>query len=486
MSINFAVFSIFAAEILKENNIYSKMIMYILKVSVPMICKNDQLIVTIEDYSNEGHGVARVDGYVLFIPGAAVGETLKVHVLKVGRSFGYAKIMEIHKPSPDRIPCDCAQAVRCGGCAFRHIRYEAELRHKASKVENALRRIGGIDSPPMRPIIAAQNVTGYRNKAQYPIRKENGRTVAGFYAAGSHRIIESERCLLQPDVFDKLLSFTLDFMERHDLSAYDEQTGTGLVRHLYLRRGEKSGEIMVCLVLNGSSLPDEFLPSLLSAFPQVKCVCINENRKKTNVILGENTHFLTERTYILDTLLGKEFAISPASFYQVNPAQTEPLYQKAAQLAEIDESQTVLDLYCGIGTIGICTGANAKELVGIEIVPQAVENAIQNAKRNHLENTRYLCADAKNGAARLIAEGYHFDTVIIDPPRKGCDRETLEALITLAPKKLVYISCDPATLARDVSLLTQSGFTLQSVTPVDLFPRTTHVECVALLCKTTQ
>ncbi len=448
-----------------------------------MIRKNDKLTVTIEDYSNEGYGIARIDGYVLFIPGAAVGETIEAHILKVGRSFGYAKIADIVHPSADRIESDCPVSSKCGGCAFRHIHYESELAHKADKVKNALRRIGGIEHPPMRPILAAENICSYRNKAQYPIRKENGKIVAGFYASGSHRVIQTERCPLQPEIFDKLLHFTLDYMKSHNLTAYDEQTGEGLVRHLYLRRGEKSGEIMVCVVLNGDTLPADFLPTLLSAFPQVKCVCINENRKKTNVILGENMHFLTERTYIVDSLLGKEFAISPASFYQVNPAQTERLYQKAAELAEIDDTQTVLDLYCGIGTIGICTAAGAKTLVGIEIVPEAVENAKANAQRNGLLNTRYLCADAKNGAAQLIAEGYHFDTIIIDPPRKGCDAPTLEALVTLSPKKLVYISCDPATLARDIAYLTKHGFSLQSATPVDLFPRTTHIETVCLLSK---
>ncbi len=446
-----------------------------------MIRKNDRLTVTIEDYSNEGHGVARKDGYVLFIPGAAVGETLEVHVLKTGRSFGYAKIVRILTPSPDRTECDCEVASRCGGCSFRHIRYESELMHKAAKVENALRRIGGIACPPMQPILAAHETCSYRNKAQYPIREENGNIVAGFYASGSHRIIQTDRCPLQPEIFDKLLHFTLEYIQSHALTAYNEQTGKGLVRHLYLRRGEKSGEIMVCVVLNGDSLPEDFLPTLTAAFPEVKCVCVNENRQKTNVILGKNTHFLTERTFIYDSLLGKEFAISPASFYQVNPVQTERLYQKAADLAEIDETQTVLDLYCGIGTIGICTASNAKTLVGIEIVPEAVENATINAKRNGLQNTRYLCADAKNGAAQLIAEGYRFDTVIIDPPRKGCDTQTLEALVTLAPPKLVYISCDPATLARDIAYLTKHGFSLKSATPVDLFPRTTHVETVALL-----
>jgi len=446
-----------------------------------MIRKNDDLRVTIEDYSNEGHGVARVEGYVLFVPGAAVGEEVLVHVLKTGRSFGYAKILEFLTPSPARIESDCAVSTRCGGCAFRHISYESELAHKADKVRNALIRLGGIAEPPMLPILGGEKACAYRNKAQYPIRSQGGKIVAGFYATGSHRVIETERCPLQPEIFDKLLAFTLKFMERHRLTAYNEETGKGQVRHLYLRRGEKSGEIMYCLVISGGKVPDSLLTELLAAFPEVKCVCINENPDKTNVILGKKTRFLTERTYILDTLLDKQFAISPASFYQVNPAQTERLYAKAAELADIKEGETVLDLYCGIGTIGICAAPNAGKLVGIEIVPEAVDNAAANAERNGLSNTRYLCADAKRGAATLIAEGYRFDTVIIDPPRKGCDRETLEALCTLAPKKLVYISCDPATLARDIKYLSAHGFTLQSATPVDLFPRTTHVETVALL-----
>lgn len=449
-----------------------------------MIRKNDDLRVTIEDYSTEGHGIAKVDGYVLFVPDTAKGEQVEVHIVKALRSYGYAKVTKLLSPSPDRVTSDCAVSARCGGCAFRHINYEAELAHKADKIKNNLMRLGGISEPPICPPIGADNICGYRNKAQYPIRQQDGNIVAGFYATGSHRIIETERCVLQPKIFDKLLDFTLKFMQAHCISAYDEQTHSGTVRHLYLRRGEKSGEIMVCVVINGGRFPDRYAADVCAAFPEVKCVCINENKDKTNVILGKRTRFLSERTYILDSLLGKEFAISPASFYQVNPCQTERLYVKAAELAQVDESQTVLDLYCGIGTVGICAASNAKELVGIEIVPEAVENAQANAKRNHLNNTRYLCADAKQGAATLIEQGYHFDTVFVDPPRKGCDKEALEALCTLAPDKLVYISCDSATLARDIRYLTEKGFELVSATPVDLFPRTTHIECCALLCRT--
>ena len=448
-----------------------------------MIRKNDDLRVTIEDYSTEGHGIAKVEGYVLFVPDTAVGEQVEVHVVKALRHYGYAKVSRVLSPSPDRVKSDCAVGVRCGGCSFRHINYAAELAHKADKVKNNLMRLGGITNPPMCPPIGADDICSYRNKAQYPIRQQDGKVVAGFYATGSHRIIETERCVLQPEIFDKLLSFTLKFMQVHCISAYNEQTHSGTVRHLYLRRGEKSGEIMVCVVINGSRFPERFADDICAAFPEVKCVCINENKDKTNVILGKHTRFLTERTYILDSLLGKEFAISPASFYQVNPRQTERLYAKAAQLAEINGSQRVLDLYCGIGTVGICAASGAKELVGIEIVPQAIENAKANAARNALTNTRYLCADAKQGAAQLIQEGYRFDTVFVDPPRKGCDRQTLEALCTLSPDKLVYISCDSATLARDVKFLTQNGFALVSATPVDLFPRTTHIETVALLQK---
>ncbi|MBR5783336.1 MAG: 23S rRNA (uracil(1939)-C(5))-methyltransferase RlmD [Clostridia bacterium] len=448
-----------------------------------MIRKNDRFNVTIEDYSAEGHGIAKKDGYVLFIPGGAVGDTAEVHVVKALRSFGYAKILRLITPSPDRISADCPVSNRCGGCAFRHIDYAAELAHKADKVKNALCRIGGIENPPMLPAIGASEATGYRNKAQYPIRQQDGKTVAGFYATGSHRVIETQRCVLQPQVFDKLLAFTLEFMQTHGLDAYNEETHTGLVRHLYLRRGEKSGEIMVCLVINGHRFPEDFLSAVTDDFPEVKCVCLNENREKTNVILGKNTRFLTERTYILDTLCGKEFAISPASFYQVNPTQTERLYTKAAELAGIDNTQTVLDLYCGIGTVGICAASVAKTLVGIEIIPEAVDNAAANARRNHLTNTRFLCADAGSGTQLLIDEGYRLDTIFVDPPRKGCDNATLEAICTLAPKKLVYISCDPATLARDVKYLADKGYKLISATPVDLFPRTVHVETVCLLSR---
>lgn len=447
-----------------------------------MIQKNDDLIVTIEDYSAEGQGVAKHEGYVLFVAGGVVGDKVRVHVLKCGKNFGYAKVSEIITPSPYRIASDCDESIRCGGCVFRELDYAEELRRKAAKVRENLIRIGGIENPPMRPIIAAPEQLGYRNKAQYPIRRQNGQTVAGFYAAGSHRVISCQ-CRIQPTVFDEILQAVLALCEQYHISAYDEQQNSGMLRHLYLREGRTSGEIMVCFVITGGSLPKQMMTDLLARFPAIKCLCQNINSKRTNVIMGDKTVFFTPDKFITDTLCGMEFAIAPASFFQVNPAQTERLYATAAALADVTEKQTVLDLYCGIGTVGMCAARNAKHLVGIEIVPEAIENAKQNAARNQLTNTRYLCADAKCGTARLLDEGYHFDTVFVDPPRKGCDSQTLEALLSLAPQKIVYISCDPATLARDVKVLTAGGYTLHSATPVDMFPRTTHVETVVLLSR---
>ncbi len=444
--------------------------------------KNTVLKVYIEDYTEEGFGIAKPEGYVLFIPGTVAGEEAEVLVVKAGKTFGYAKVLKLLKTSPHRVEPECPLGNRCGGCAFWHLSYEEELRLKAARVQAQIQRIGGLDLQ-CQPPIGAPTPFGYRNKAQFPIRQVKGKPCAGFYAAGSHGIVSGAPCAIQPPIFNEILQWVLAYMEDHRIPAYEEERYTGLVRHLYLRRGEATEEILACLIVNAKDFPAKkaFAEALATAFPAIRTVAINYNDRNTNVVLGKVTETVYGPGYIEDLLLGKRYRIAPQSFYQVNRTQTEVLYQKAIELAALSGQERVLDLYCGIGTIGLSLADRCKELVGVEIVPQAIENAKCNAERNGVQNAAFFCADAKEAAARFAAEGKHFDVIIVDPPRKGCDRQTLDAIARMAPERLVYVSCNPATLARDLKILKELGFEAKSATPVDLFPRTHHVETVALL-----
>ena len=444
--------------------------------------KNETYVVQIEDYTAEGYGVARVEGFVLFVPGTVAGEEAEVLVVKVGKTFGYGKLLRIVTPSPYRVEPECALGSRCGGCVFWHLSYAEEVRLKAARVQAQLERIGGLELK-LSPVLGAEVQTGYRNKAQFPIRQVRGRPQGGFYAAGSHGVVSGAPCAIQPRVFNELLDWTVGFMERNGVTAYEEQGYSGTVRHLYLGRAEATGEIMVCLVVNGKKFPlkQRFAEEVTAAFPAVRTVAVNYNDRNTNVVLGKTTETVLGPGYIEDVLLGKRYRIAPQAFYQVNRRQTEVLYRKAIDLAALTGEERVLDLYCGIGTIGLSLAEQCKELVGVEIVPQAIENAKENARLNGVENAEFFCADAKEAAARFAAEGKKFDVIIVDPPRKGCDTAALEAIREMAPARLVYVSCNAATLARDLKLLEEKGFKTVSATPVDLFPRTHHCECVALL-----
>ncbi len=449
-----------------------------------IVKKNQILTVTVEDYTAEGFGLARYQGYVLFIPGTVAGEEAEVLVVKAGKNFGYGKLLRILKASPHRVEPACGLARRCGGCAFWHLSYEEEARLKERRVQDQLRRIGGLDLQ-VSPILAADRQTEYRNKAQFPIRQVKGKAVGGFYAPGSHGVVSGAPCAIQPAVFNEMLAATLEFMEQHRLPAYEEQGYTGLVRHLYLRRGEATGQVLVCLVINGRAFEQKeaYAAFMAERFPVVKTVTVNYNDRNTNVVLGKRTETVLGPGYIEDILLGKTYKIAPQSFYQVNRRQTEVLYQKAIDLCGLTGKERVLDLYCGIGTIGLSMAEHCRELVGVEIVPQAIENAKENARRNGVENAEFFCADAGTAAARFAEEGRQFDVIVVDPPRKGCDEATLRAIQRMAPRRLVYVSCNPATLARDLKILETFGFKTQSATPVDLFPRTHHVETIAYLDK---
>lgn len=449
-----------------------------------MLKKNQIEEAEITAMSSDGNGIAKIDGMVVFVPYTAVGDKLKIRIVKVQKNYSFGIIEEILQPSPDRVDDHCPVYKKCGGCAFRHISYEAELRHKAEFVQSNLRRLGGLD-PVMLPITPSPLVQGYRNKAQYPIREYDGKIEAGFFAKRSHRVISCASCDLQPAFFEQILEYTKHFLEEYHISAYDEQTGKGKVRHLYIRYGEVSGEVMVCLVVNSERLPHaaEYVEGLLKVCPQVVSVVLNINREQNNVILGQKCITLYGKDTIEDTLCDVRFELSPLSFYQVNRQAAEKLYRLAAEMAQFEGNELLIDLYCGAGTIGLSMASKVRELIGVEIVPDAVENAKENAKRCGVENARFICADAKEAAAQLAAENLHPDVIVVDPPRKGCDLEVLQAIAAMAPKRLVMISCNSASLARDCKELEALGYHLEKAAPVDLFPRTTHVEAVALLIR---
>ncbi|MCI8650461.1 MAG: 23S rRNA (uracil(1939)-C(5))-methyltransferase RlmD [Anaerotruncus sp.] len=447
--------------------------------------KNEIAQIRIEDMTQEGSGVGHLqDGMAVFVPHCAVGDLLEVRLIKINKTHCFGRIEQVLQPSADRISPDCPVSRRCGGCVFRHVSYPAELGYKQRFVQENLRRIGHL-ALQTEPILPSPLVDGYRNKAQYPIRMQQGRLTAGFFAPRTHEVIDCVSCRLQPKAFAQILQEILDFVQEQAISVYDEASQTGLLRHVYLRCGQHSGEIMVCLVLNGKTLPKQELlvQRLLQREPQIVSILLNINEQNTNVILGAQMQRLYGKPFLTDRLCGVEFCLSPHAFYQVNHPAAELLYGLAADYARLDQTQTVLDLYCGAGTIGLSMAHRCKQVIGVEIVAQAVENAIENARQNQIENARFLCADAAQAAAQLAAEGVRPQVVILDPPRKGCAAALLETVAQMAPQRVVYISCNSATLARDCAIFAGLGYQLGRCRPVDLFPRTAHVEAVALLEK---
>jgi 23S rRNA (uracil1939-C5)-methyltransferase len=449
-----------------------------------MLKKNDEIKLNIEAMTSEGSAVAHHEGMAVFVCGAVPDDEILAHIIKVSKSYAIAKLAEILSPSPSRIESDCPVSDKCGGCSLRNMTYDEELRYKKSRVEDAIKRIGHLDIP-IKDIIGADEINHYRNKAQYPVYIENGVLRAGFYAYKSHRIIPCKDCLLQQKEFESCLDAFSNWVKRANISSFDERTGKGLLRHIYLRKAPQTGEIMACAVINANSLPkSEILIEELLKVEGMKSICFNVNKSKTNVILGDKTEVIWGSKTICDILLGRKFEISPESFYQVNRDQCEKLYSKAIQYAALSGSETLVDLYCGAGTIGLSMADSAKQLIGIEIVPDAVENAKRNAKLNSITNAEFICADALNGAKQLQARSIKTDVVVLDPPRKGCDKELFDVIEMLSPKRIVYVSCDSATLARDLAILDEKGYKALEITPVDMFPRTTHVENVVLIEKT--
>ena len=451
--------------------------------------KNQILTLRIERLSSDGSGVAHsADGEAVFVPGTAPGDEARVRIVKDCGRYAFGILDELLTPSPDRVPVDCPVAGPCGGCSLRHLDYAAELRAKQESVLDAFRRIGGLEVPVL-DILPSPEVDRYRNKVQFPVGVDkNGAPCIGFYAGRTHRIVPCPDCKLQPGVLNEIGNALCAFFAQQGIRPYDEQSGKGLVRHIFLRRGAHSGQIMVCLVCTRAKLPhaEQLCAVLREQFPAISTILLNVNAKNTNVILGSENHILYGPGYIEDTLCGVPVRLGPLSFYQVNTLAAERLYGVAAQYAQLTPDDTLLDLYCGMGTIGLSMADQCRGLIGVEIVPEAIESAKANAARMGeavAAKSRFFCADAGQAATQLAAEGLHPDIVMLDPPRKGCDEATLSAVVRMAPRRVVYVSCNPATAARDAAWLEQNGYHAEKVQPVDLFPRTKHVEAVLLLTK---
>ena len=448
-----------------------------------MLVKNQVYEATVTDYTAEGQGVAHVQGCAVFLPNAIAGERVRLRIEKAQKTWAAGKIVEILEKSPHRVNRECPVAKLCGGCDFWHMDYAEETRLKAERVKTCLNRLAG-EALTEVPILAAPDCHGYRNKAQYPVAAKKGRAYAGFFRAGTHDVVENRRCLILPEETDAVKDAVMDYVNQFRVSVYNESSHTGLLRHIYVRRGAVSKQILVCLVCNGEKLPKvDALLSRLQRIPGFTTLVLSVNTKKGNAVLGDKFVTLYGPGYIEDTLCGLTFRLSPRSFYQVTHHQAQRLYETAISLAGIAKEDTVLDLYCGVGTITLAMASAAGKVIGVEAIPQAVEDARDNAHRNGIENAEFFCGDAGQAALELEKNGVRPDVVVVDPPRKGLNADTIEALSRMAPRRIVYVSCDPATLARDVAFLKQRGYQLSSATAADLFPRCAHVESVVCLSR---
>ena len=446
--------------------------------------KNDLVTLEIEDCGIDGEGIGKADGFTVFVKDAVIGDTVTAKIIKAKKNYGYGRLMEVLKPSPYRVEPKCAFARQCGGCQLQALSYDQQLVFKTNKVKGHLERIGGFTDIPMEPIIGMDELFHYRNKAQFPVgRNKEGKIVTGFYAGRTHNIIENRDCALGVAENKEVLDCVIAHMEKYGIEPYNEATGKGLVRHVLIRYGYFTKEVMVCLILNGNKIPkEEQLVKSLCEIPGMTSITINVNKKHSNVILGEEIRLLWGQEYITDRIGDISYQISPLSFYQVNPMQTQKLYAKALEYADLHGEETVWDLYCGIGTISLFLAQKAKFVRGVEIVPAAIENAKENAKLNGLENTEFFVGKAEEVLPREYKKnGVYADVIVVDPPRKGCDETLLETMIEMNPDRIVYVSCDSATLARDLKYLCERGYELRKVCPVDQFGMTVHVETVVLL-----
>jgi 23S rRNA (uracil1939-C5)-methyltransferase len=478
------------------------------KLTDAPVNKNDEVTLDIVGLTQDGEGVGRVDGFALFVQGALPGERVRAKVLKVKKQYGYAKMLELLEASPDRAEAPCPIYRQCGGCQLQHMEYRAQLEWKRQHVIDSLTRIGklrvagggsgagdgGADGGVVvHPTIGMIDPWRYRNKAQVPIGMARadlddgaaGSLIGGFYARGSHRIIDMDACVIQHERNDKAVRVVKAIGTRLGIRAYDETTGRGLLRHVVVRTGFATGETMVCLVTNGTRIPraDELVDGIRRALPDVRSIVQNVNMRNTNVIFGDETRVLWGSDVIYDELDGLRFAISARSFFQVNPAQTVALYRKAVEYAGLSGRETVIDAYCGIGTISLFLARRAGKVYGVESVPEAVEDARRNAALNGIDNASFEVGLAEEVIPRWREEGVAADVIVVDPPRKGCDAKLLDTIVRMRPKRVVYVSCNPATLARDLAVLEAGGFRAVEAQPVDMFPHTGHVECVILMVR---
>lgn len=446
-----------------------------------MLEKNQFITAEITGITSEGNGVCRADGMAVFVPDTATGDTAKIKIVKVLKNYAYGIVDEIINHSPDRITADCSVYKKCGGCTFRHINYNAECQIKDNIVKDAFRRIGGLN-PEFENFICADKTERYRNKAQYPLTSVDGKAVCGFYAERTHRVIPVNDCMLQPEVFREITDTVLEYLNSRRISVYSENTNTGIMRHIYIRQGTYSGEIMLCFVVRKdiSRQLSALCRIIAEKFPTVKSIIMNINPDKTNVILGKKCITLYGSDTIYDTMCGNKIEISPLSFYQVNTVQAEKIYRKSLEFAAPSGNEVIADLYCGAGTIGLSMTEKVKQVIGIEVIPEAVENARKNAVANNVTNAEFYCGDSGEVFRNL---NINPDIIIIDPPRKGCSPETIRTIAEAESGKIVMISCNPATAARDARLFGELGYTTKKVCGADLFPRTKHVECVVLMSR---
>lgn len=460
-----------------------------------LVNKNDEFVIDIIDIGSDGEGIGKVYpegdvegavGYTLFVKDALIGDTIKVKVIKTKKNYGYGRLMEIIKPSPHRVEARCPVARACGGCQIMHLDYAKQLEFKENKVRNLLERVGKVSDYEMLPIIGMEEPYYYRNKAQFPVGKnKEGKIVTGFYAGHTHSIIDTSHCYIQHPLNEQLIAIVKAWMEKYGVQPYDETTGKGLVRHILTRVGKTTGQVMVCLIINGKKLPAaSALVDELSKIEGMTSISININQEKTNVILGNEVKTLWGQDYITDYIGDICYQISPLSFYQVNPTQTAVLYGKALEFAQLEEGDVVWDLYCGIGTISLFLAQKASKVYGVEIVPQAIDDAKKNAVLNHMDNVEFYVGKAEEVLPeKYEKDGVYADVIVVDPPRKGCDETLLSCMVQMAPKRIVYVSCDPATLARDLNFLEANGYKVKKVQCVDQFCHSTHVETCVLLVK---
>lgn len=461
------------------------------------VSKNEETVIDIIGMNHDGEGVGRANGYTLFVQGALPGETVRVRVMKTKKQYGYAKLLEIVKASPDRVSAPCPIYDQCGGCQIQHMSYAGQLAWKRQLVVDNLQRIGklnvlvedaeGAEQQGIRvlPTMGMDEPWRYRNKAQVPIGAAEGGLVGGFYAKGSHRIIDMDTCLIQHEHNDEVVAKVKELGSHLGISAYNEETGRGLLRHVVVKKAFRTGEMMLVLVTNGRDIPykDEWIGSIREAIPHVASICQNVNKKQTNVIFGDENRVLWGRDVIYDYIGDVQFAISARSFYQVNPVQTEVLYGKTVEYAGLTGKETVIDAYCGIGTISLFLAQHADQVYGVEIVPEAIEDARSNAMLNEMKNVKFEVGASEDVIPRWKEQGIEADVIVVDPPRKGCDPRLLETILEMKPERVVYVSCNPSTLARDLRVLEDGGYRTVEITPVDMFPHTVHVESVATLVR---